>query len=327
MLVKSILRGALLLGSLVAALPNQQVSESQNITLGEDDLASYQTFEVRAEKEEICQPKNCGKKCKRGVTLGDTVRSHLSVARDNTVNYLSGIQKRALDRPATGKIDEWFAKQWPRLHVDVPIEMNDEEIASTSRYVPFLKEPVRMGLKGLYGCTSVIIADKKGAYMSHHWETYFTHDFKSIAAGKGETKEFTEEIVDYLQDVGCIFSKTNDPSTQVVIFTKQINGEIKYKDQIGQMKEELVSLIPGLETKDIKEVGYASGATGSSDPKKAEGKIIVTYDNKANAAKGEAAFEVWAGSRTPPGKPDRLPPDQINDPIMKGEWKQLDNQK
>lgn len=127
--------------------------------------------------------------------------------------------------------------------------------------------------------------------------------------------------------MGCIFSKTNDPSTQVVIFTKQINGEIKYKDQIGQMKEELVSLIPGLETKDIKEVGYASGATGSSDPKKAEGKIIVTYDNKANAAKGEAAFEVWAGSRTPPGKPDRLPPDQINDPIMKGEWKQLDNQK
>lgn len=168
MLVKSILRGALLLGNLVAALPNPQATASQDVTLIKDDLLSHPRFEVRAEEEQICQPKTCGQACKRGITLGDTLRSHLSAARDTTTNYLSGIQKRDIDRPAKGKIDEWFKKQWPRLQVDLPIEEpvgGRNPITSTSHYLPFLKQTQTMGLKGLFGCTSVIITDKKGAYL------------------------------------------------------------------------------------------------------------------------------------------------------------------
>ncbi|KAK8111704.1 uncharacterized protein PG998_008161 [Apiospora kogelbergensis] len=313
MQVKSLLHGTWLL-SLVAALPSPQIP------------SSFPQNTSHIAQEAICEPKSCGAACKRGVTLGETLRSHLRVTRSMTANYLfsNHIRKRAIDRPAQGKIDAWFQQAWPRLTVEVPVE-TDTGTTSTAHYMPFLNEPVRMGVKGLYGCTSVIITSKAGAYLSHHWETPFVNEFNSIRDGRGETEVFSQEVVDYLQDVRCLFNKEEDPSTTAVIYTKLADGKIKYEAQVETMKDELASLIPGLEINDIKTIGYTSGQSGSSDPAKAQGKIIVNYDNKAED--GKAAFEVWAGSRTVEGEKLGLPSEKINEPLIKLDWDQLNNQK
>ena len=98
--------------------------------------------------EEFCDPENCG---------------NCETKRDFPSDVTPVLEQRDVPRPEEGQIDAWFSEQWSGgLVYEVP---HQEEDDFTARFRPFEAEAFLMGVKGMCGCTSVIIASEIGGFI------------------------------------------------------------------------------------------------------------------------------------------------------------------
>lgn len=98
--------------------------------------------------EEFCYPENCG---------------NCETKRDFPSDVTPVLEQRDVPRPEEGQIDAWFSEQWSGgLVYEVP---HQEEDDFTARFRPFEAEAFLMGVKGMCGCTSVIIASEIGGFI------------------------------------------------------------------------------------------------------------------------------------------------------------------
>lgn len=94
-------------------------------------------------------------------------------------NSSSTLQKRILPAP-TGdshqEIDEWMSQLYQGGTIRGsglgPDLVDEASLRATpeSRYDDFGREDFSVGLKGLRGCTSIVVLSKLGVYTSHFWE-------------------------------------------------------------------------------------------------------------------------------------------------------------
>jgi hypothetical protein len=127
------------------------------------------------EAEAVCGPCKglpCGAK---GKVTSREIRKTRNVLRDAI--WKRNVFQRALDSPKPGKLDEWFHQEFKKNAVHfVPAEQPTYEVDPETgefdsgddfgaSFVPFKNKPLKLGLKEMCGCTSVIIASKRGAFM------------------------------------------------------------------------------------------------------------------------------------------------------------------
>ncbi|KXJ91837.1 hypothetical protein Micbo1qcDRAFT_203886 [Microdochium bolleyi] len=298
MKLSSLLSG-LLLCSLASAFPFHAPAADQALAVRQDD-------------EQLCVRETCGAICARSPT-----------PQSQTLSILKGLTgsftKRAINRPAPGGLDAWFAATWPGVQHKLDIDPDYAEV-----YHEHSGKPTQVGLVGMYGCTGVLITTRKGVLLTHMWEKFFDHDKKLSEKGGTGSEPFRENVLSRLRDsLSCKFRST-DPGLQITIFTRanqvpDTKGKewLFYPDQVEQIKEEIVDAIDGLEKHKIHVVQYKAISSHAGDLSKADGKIIYTYTNDAD---GKNAYQLWVGSRMAPDNSSPLKSSEINDPIMFDEW-------
>ncbi|KAL4919634.1 hypothetical protein BDW62DRAFT_199647 [Aspergillus aurantiobrunneus] len=221
----------------------------------------------------------------------------------------SGSRKRTLPQPAPGEDNlVWFKDQVVQAtklpHVVDPFP------ESSAFLLAFEDEPFQTALVNLYGCTAVILISKQGMYMGHFWEG---HGFlQSIPIEWDENGEvidwvswFEQEVFEdsvinrlssgliideggwntggvqspYFQDVGA------EPQALIITPYEFGTTDIKYPDQVSQIRNNLTSVIPGLPPPMVH--GYIN--PGSKDPAIENsavvseaawtfGKVLLSYD-------------------------------------------------
>ncbi|KAM0329417.1 hypothetical protein ACHAQA_004724 [Verticillium albo-atrum] len=299
----------------------------------DDSLLSHQDLAIRQETEDICSIATCGDEAEclatRDVIPSLATRDDYYSTNDTDEDELS-LLKRDIDRPNPGQLDGWFKAVWDSGKiVNVPHDEDDY----TARYREFLKDPFKLGVKGMCGCTSVIVASKKGVYLSHHWENpSLKGAFEKQQAPPGQPDgeaAFQLDVIQELHDsLTCIgFNKNDDKELQVFIYTKvdtTANPKtIKYGPQIDQIKDKVAERIPGLSKGDIKDIMYYTHRSASESTDTADGKVIVSYDPKAGG--GKAAYQVWAGSVFQAS--GRIDNALVNSPIGEASWAPTDTQR
>ncbi|RYP59114.1 hypothetical protein DL770_010277 [Monosporascus sp. CRB-9-2] len=281
-----------------------------------------------------------------GLPLNETDDSLLVLTRRKIDGFGS------MDQPENGKINHWFSTIWrkivevqhrigtigtveipgdPTINYD-PIYIDGQLIdrdESTSELVYFKDKEVGVGVKGMCGCTSVIIVSKKGAYMTHFWDSYF---FDAKDGGPLFQKYVLDELTGVSTRIDRIISipdlpceMRQDPKRnriQVAIYSpKQTSGSegglYKFQDQVNAIKDVLVQMVVGLDRRDIIDVPYYSRKELSEDLSLADGKVVVLYDPKIE--KRKAAYMMWAGSRYAPNG-DKIESGDNNQPVMNARW-------
>jgi hypothetical protein len=118
-----------------------------------------------------CAPATCGSGTCPLKRARATIKRQSSRVSKREVPSKSDATWGFLNKPTTGGLDAFateFFKGDPTL-VDLDGE-GEHAYDSTSIYLPFEKTALFAGLKGLYGCTSVILTSRCGTYMvSVHW--------------------------------------------------------------------------------------------------------------------------------------------------------------
>ncbi|KAI1417120.1 hypothetical protein F5Y13DRAFT_204459 [Hypoxylon sp. FL1857] len=354
MLFKTFLLNLSLLGSTIANPLVRSIKEdARSYFAGQPDL------DTRADNTGIeCVPRSVDK---RDGGFGGVESSIFSWRRDDgffanfTDDDDESLARRSIsgygsmDQPENGKLDEWFARQWKLQrsggiwevpHVDrevteFGIVENDE---STADFLAFKNHQFTMGVKGMCGCTSVVILSKVGAYMTHFWQRYFDSNEVSLKAFqslvidelKGTSKRGNRIVS--IPELPC--ESRENPSAndiQVAIYTPFNTADpskyAKYPDHVERIKQVLVEEITGLKKGDIKVVGYVSREKVSNELDKSDGKLVVVYDPEVE--KGKAAYMMWAGSLRDESNPHKvaLPVTENNKPVLQAKWNQLNEQK
>ncbi|CRK33926.1 hypothetical protein BN1708_006195 [Verticillium longisporum] len=314
---------------LVAANPWPKVSL-------EDSLIARGDLTLRQEPEDICSIDTCGSEAEcliaRDIATPLIGRDDYNAANDTAEEELA-LLKRDIDRPGAGQLDGWFKANWESGNVvNIPFRPDDDGEWYTARYREFLNKPFKMGIKGMCGCTAVIVTSKKGAYISHHWErptviaAFEKHGAPTPGAADGETV-FQQDVIEELHDaLTCLgFNKNEDKDVQVFIFTKVDTSSrtVKYAPQVDQIKNKVVERIPGLSKGDIKDLPYYTRESVANALDTADGKVIISYDPKAGG--GKAGYQVWAGSVYNAG--GKIDPATINAPNGEATWEPTEGQR
>lgn len=358
MLLKKLLLGFGLL-ALTAARSEPNPSPEDVFLAGRELLA-------REEQTEFCSPESCKsmKDCraKRDLTYLFTPHSYnndtqlLSLLERN--DEITPVDDGARHRPpAAGQFEDWVkkaCKEEPGFIIPNDVENYRQ------RYKAFGDKPFKVGLAGMCGCTSVIIANKQGAYFvravlfprfmesiltdlqSHYWEKPTmtdARDFKLNKGGKGSYKRwkdaqeaFKNDVINSLKEaLKClpINDKKADDKLQVAIYTRWHTSEnrISFPKQIDKIKSVLAGRfsgkIKGLKKEDIKIIPYYTTADQSKSMKSAEGKVILQYNPEM--APGMAGYQVWAASQYGPN--GKLEHKDNNTPILDATWAPEKNQK
>ncbi|PNH46102.1 hypothetical protein VD0004_g1910 [Verticillium dahliae] len=314
---------------LVAANPWPKVSP-------EDSLIARGDLTLRQEPEDICSIDTCGSEAEcliaRDIVPPLIGRDEYNAVNDTAEEELA-LLKRDIDRPGAGQLDGWFKANWESGNVvNIPFRPDDDGEWYTARYREFLNKPFKMGIKGMCGCTAVIVTSKKGAYISHHWErptviaAFEKHGAPTPGAADGETV-FQQDVIEELHDaLTCLgFNKNEDKDVQVFIFTKVDTSSrtVKYAPQVDLIKNKVVERIPGLSKGDIKDLPYYTRESVANALDTADGKVIISYDPKAGG--GKAGYQVWAGSVYNAG--GKIDPATINAPNGEATWEPTEGQR
>lgn len=70
----------------------------------------------------------------------------------------------SMSQPATGDLDSWFSNVWENEKV-YELTHDSAEDESTARYQVFSDVSFYMGTVGMFGCTSIMMMSKYGAYL------------------------------------------------------------------------------------------------------------------------------------------------------------------
>lgn len=264
----------------------------------------------------------------------DEVDTHGLEEEDGDENASQDVTKRGLKVPANPKqsFAPWYLKQFKDSY-NVPHGMPAAAITKA-----FHDKQVKMGVVNLYGCTSVIIASKYGAYVSHFWEG---PSFISPGANDHwafNQEKFNHDVINTLGN-GCHWTENDgfqgdyffpakvdsiclpgfhadDADTQVVIVTPWLPGEtnIKYPNQVSQIKKHIKQLLPNAAEPRVE--GYFN--IGQSDSliknerfvdngKFTFGKVLLNFEpasktkmHSVDNVELQSELEIWIGDRVKP---------------------------
>ncbi|CAG8899671.1 unnamed protein product [Penicillium egyptiacum] len=123
-----------------------------------------------------------------------------------------------------------------------------------------------VGVKGIYGCTAVIIASEKGVYISHIWENpvFVDHDFNPT-----DEKSFTinafnslRDGTEYAQSITGLIGTDQNPGVLNAIYAPKvfvltpfatewdrqnfgISTTLRYQMRVQELAQQIVSIVPG----------------------------------------------------------------------------------
>jgi hypothetical protein len=171
-------------------------------------------------------------------------------------------------RVLTIALETFRAMLGPETRVDLS---NDG--LNTYNYVAFGNKVKNLAMKGLFGCTAVIVVSRKGAWMGHFWEEpYFLRDLPG-------SDEFTKAVLDVMEhggpadlpklqyrnqwairdlrnngpggpnDLGHMFDDVNEPWVIVVAPRQRDQGAdapFSYGLAVNNIMARLRSIFPGL---------------------------------------------------------------------------------
>lgn len=228
--------------------------------------------------------------------------------------------------------DEVKVPQSPELTL---VESQKADPQTASNIVVFAEEPVSLGVKGLYGCSSLLLVSPEGAYMTHFWESWFRPgsdaQFAEYVLGglsdplkgnenvqpkwQGEYMEGSEPINGVWNQP--IIKMFQNPLTKAILFTPNTPGPTDgvpmYPAKAGLIVEEVKKLLPNLQ--DVPMVTYLrqkppQKKVGNDyvtiDKGLPQGKLLVSYDPITNAYAtyaGQHAGDLPADSWTPTASP------------------------
>ena len=133
----------------------------------------------------ICEPGTCpGCNTQRDVL--PALESHASTKLNLGLNVNWTIAERSL--PDDSDVSELYDTVWAEKELLVNVKHEDRwQGKASSRFRDFAEKDTRLYVEGLAGCTSLMVVSRRGAWVSHFWETNF------IYGG------FTEEVLNYMQ--------------------------------------------------------------------------------------------------------------------------------
>lgn len=91
-------------------------------------------------------------------------------------------------------VDQYVRAEWVPLAAD-----GDGSAVSSALFHELKNEPYNMVVRGLYGCTSVVVVSERAVWMSHHWEVPF---FSPGSWEIGSQDQFRKGVLDELVDGG-----------------------------------------------------------------------------------------------------------------------------
>ncbi|KAI1759881.1 hypothetical protein GGR53DRAFT_526768 [Hypoxylon sp. FL1150] len=110
---------------------------------------------------------------------------------------------------------------------------------TTSVAIPFNKTPDSLAVSGLYGCTSLVVVSKKGAYVNHMWECpHFAPRIPPPPSDAGENSSFERAVLDIIKygsrsqysPVGLCFAQTEQdlkaPINILSLFSKDSHPRV-----------------------------------------------------------------------------------------------------
>ncbi|KAL9088623.1 MAG: hypothetical protein Q9165_006143 [Trypethelium subeluteriae] len=226
-------------------------------------------------------------------------------------NGTKGLEKRALRGVADPKRyvadlskaiseeDQWVHHVWT----------DGMATSRTFRYDPENMKTAS-GVKGMFGCTSVIIASQRGTYLSHIWEgptfvknaagdeskedVFWEHSFESLREGNDEDPLDQSFPLTYLTAPGEILNTESSPVIFIITpYTLEserqddhIMTELRYEDRVKELARGLAKLVPSVEPPVI--VGYDRADENATEADELEqegpagfaGRAIVEVEQK-----------------------------------------------
>ena len=141
------------------------------------------------------------------------------------------MEKRVLPTPTPSKMADFIT-----IHTDNATAVDligDQPTALTERLT---NRRLSMTVKGLWGCTSVIIVSKKGVYMSHFWEGYFHWDVDVSKRVLYPLLEGEGPSMPALFGVRDQFNQDSEPTAIIITPSKY---PIRWKREIERSVQEL----------------------------------------------------------------------------------------
>lgn len=176
-----------------------------------------------------------------------------------------------------------------------------------------------MAVKGLYGCTAVVVISRQGAWAGHFWEETFKTEniIPTLRTGKGQ-KYYNQYGLAKLRNneaitEGRIFDDVNKPHIYIVAPRKRVNlpngdkdnsesagGDILADEKfVNSMKIELQSIF-GEQANILPTIMYSpmripptSGDFGDNAFESHRGKLLIQYQPSQGSCRPEAQWRVW----------------------------------
>lgn len=213
------------------------------------------------------------------------------------------------------------AYDWSRYGRDTQVQVERTFGAASSKLVQFTNKVATLGLRGLYGCTAVVVVSRKGAWMAHFWEDRFrANDVVPVLIRGTGKKYISEHGLEMLRnndalDIGHIFDDENMPR----IFIMAPRMRIRIGDKVVDDSEHAGGDVLGDENyvESVKaELGKAFGdevpvstvtympiaraITGTFTDDQYEshrGKILIQYQPAWEDCRPESKWRVWFEGR------------------------------
>lgn len=188
--------------------------------------------------------------------------------------------------------------------------------------VQFSDKAARLAIRGLIGCTAVVVASKQGAWAAHFWEKpYLERDvIPTLRTGNGE-KFHSEHGLEKLRnnddrDIGHIFDNTNQPRIFIMAPRQRVrttngkfdNSETAGGDVLGD--EEFVGAIVAElrrifgDDAPLSLVQYSPeiepiipGDYRDNEWENHRGKLLVQYQPAKGTCRTQAQWRVWFEGR------------------------------
>ncbi|KAJ5470417.1 hypothetical protein N7530_007774 [Penicillium desertorum] len=126
--------------------------------------------------------------------------------------------------------------------------------------------PSAVGVKGVYGCTAVLVASEKGVYIAHIWENpvFVDHDFNPTDDNSFTINAFNSlrDKTEYAQSVTGLIGTDQNPGVLNAIYAPKvfvltpfatdwdrqnfgISTTLRYQTRVQELAQKIANIVPG----------------------------------------------------------------------------------
>ncbi|KAF2238084.1 hypothetical protein EV356DRAFT_335996 [Viridothelium virens] len=227
-----------------------------------------------------------------------------TIILDSLQNSTNGLKKRALRGVADPKryvaaLSKVISEKGRWVH---HIWTDGMATSRTFRYDPEDMKTAS-GVKGMFGCTCVIIASQRGTYLSHIWEgptfvrnqreyesredVFWEHSFESLRDGNDLDPLDKSLPLAYLVAPGEVLHIESNPVIFIITpYTTEsqrqhfhVRTELRYEERIKELARALAKLVPSVEPPVL--VGYHRADEGATEADELEPEGPAGYAGRA----------------------------------------------